>query len=82
MKDSIADLFKRPPDDEERLPSPYAFWNPGEWLLLRLSHQHASQLLVFLNANETQAAIDKWPAVAALRNEINSHVDIGDDQEA
>lgn len=59
MKNSIADLFKRPPDDEERRPSPRVVWNPGEWLLLHLSHQDASQLLVFLNADETQAAIDK-----------------------
>ena len=55
--------------------SPVAVWNPGESLTLHLSHQHASQLLVFLNADETQAEIAKWPALKELRNEINSCID-------
>ena len=83
MQDSITDGFKRPREDrEEPLRSPMAVWNPGEWLLLRLSHAHASHLLAFLNADETQSEIAKSPTLKALRDEINSLVDLEHDDEA
>ena len=53
-----------------------AFWNAAEWLLIRVDCAQASQLLLLLNDDQAQPMIAKWPVLAALRDKINSSVNL------